>query len=169
MQRDIMEGRPSELSSQNGAVVRLGRKEGVPVPLNEFIYSSLTPLELRARGEVQFERQEPHGTCLSGGAAILCHQAIVAGHCPSLQPPDGTHLRHVGKAEHSFPVIVHQEDILHRTDCADRRELQCPLPSAEDAREGPRMQESYHDKGLNVMVSLNNPLKISLRSLSFPR
>lgn len=54
MQRDIMEGRPSELLSQNGAVVRLGREGGVPVPLNEFIYSSLTPLELRARGEVQF-------------------------------------------------------------------------------------------------------------------
>ncbi len=54
MQRDIMEGRPSELSSQNGAVVRLGRERGVPVPLNEFIYSSLLPLELRARGEVQF-------------------------------------------------------------------------------------------------------------------
>ena len=64
MQRDIMEGRPSELSSQNGAVVRLGRKGGAPVPLNEFIYSSLTPLELRARGEVQFKPQERHSECL---------------------------------------------------------------------------------------------------------
>jgi 2-dehydropantoate 2-reductase len=54
MQRDIIDGRPSELLSQNGAVVRLGREGGVPVPLNEFIYSSLLPLELRARGEVQF-------------------------------------------------------------------------------------------------------------------
>jgi 2-dehydropantoate 2-reductase len=54
MQRDIMDGRPSELSSQNGAVVRLGREGGVPVPLNEFIYSSLLALEMRARGQVQF-------------------------------------------------------------------------------------------------------------------
>lgn len=54
MQRDIMEGRPSELSSQNGAVVRLGREVGELAPLNQFIYSSLLPLEMKARGEVQF-------------------------------------------------------------------------------------------------------------------
>ncbi len=54
MQRDIMEGRPSELSSQNGAVVRLGREVGELARLNEFIYSSLLPLEMKARGEVQF-------------------------------------------------------------------------------------------------------------------
>ena len=54
MQRDIMEGRPSELASQNGAVVRLGQEVGVATPLHAFIYHSLLPLELRARGEVEF-------------------------------------------------------------------------------------------------------------------
>ncbi len=54
MQRDIAEGRPSELESWNGAVVRLGREAGVSVSLHEFIYGSLLPLELRARGETPF-------------------------------------------------------------------------------------------------------------------
>lgn len=54
MQRDIMAGRPSELESQNGAVVRLGEEEGVATPLHAFIYHSLLPLELRARGQIQF-------------------------------------------------------------------------------------------------------------------
>ncbi|HXB53227.1 MAG TPA: 2-dehydropantoate 2-reductase [Vicinamibacteria bacterium] len=49
MQRDILEGRPSELEYQNGAVVRLGREGGVPVAVNEFIYRCLLPSELRAR------------------------------------------------------------------------------------------------------------------------
>ena len=55
MQRDIMAGRPSELESQNGAVVRLGQEVGVATPLHAFIYHSLTPLEMRARGRVEFE------------------------------------------------------------------------------------------------------------------
>ena len=54
MQRDIMEGRPSELAYQNGAVVRLGQEVGVITPVHSFIYRSLWPLELRARGEVEF-------------------------------------------------------------------------------------------------------------------
>jgi 2-dehydropantoate 2-reductase len=54
MQRDVMEGRPSELESQNGAVVRLGQEVGVATPLHAFIYRSLLPLEMRARGRVQF-------------------------------------------------------------------------------------------------------------------
>jgi len=54
MQRDIIEGRPSELDSQNGAVVRLGQEVGVATPLHSFIYHSLLPLELQARGQVQF-------------------------------------------------------------------------------------------------------------------
>jgi 2-dehydropantoate 2-reductase len=54
MQRDIVAGRPSELESQNGAVVRLGREVAVPTPLHAFIYHSLLPLELRARGQLQF-------------------------------------------------------------------------------------------------------------------
>jgi 2-dehydropantoate 2-reductase len=55
MQRDIMGGRPSELDTQTGAVVRLGREAGVETPLNSFFYAALLPLELRARGEVRFE------------------------------------------------------------------------------------------------------------------
>jgi 2-dehydropantoate 2-reductase len=54
MHRDILEGRPSELSSQNGAVVRMGQMLGVPTPVHAFIYASLLPQELRARGELQF-------------------------------------------------------------------------------------------------------------------
>jgi 2-dehydropantoate 2-reductase len=49
MQRDLIEGRPSELEYQNGAVVRLARPAGVPVPVNAFLYASLLPAELKAR------------------------------------------------------------------------------------------------------------------------
>lgn len=49
MQRDILEGRPSELDAQTGTIVRLGREAGVPVPTNEFLYASLLPAELEAR------------------------------------------------------------------------------------------------------------------------
>jgi 2-dehydropantoate 2-reductase len=51
MQKDIMEGRPSELEAQNGAVLRMGRELGVPTPTHEFIYASLIPGELKARRE----------------------------------------------------------------------------------------------------------------------
>ncbi len=54
MQRDIMAHRPSELESQNEAVVRLGREAGIETPDNSFIYDSLLPLEMQARGELQF-------------------------------------------------------------------------------------------------------------------
>ena len=50
MQRDIMAGRPSELEAQTGAIVRLGRKTGVPTPAHDAIYAELLPLERRARG-----------------------------------------------------------------------------------------------------------------------
>jgi 2-dehydropantoate 2-reductase len=53
MARDIIEGRPSELHYQNGAVVRMGRKLGIPTPVNAFIYASLLPQEMQARGELQ--------------------------------------------------------------------------------------------------------------------
>ena len=49
MQRDIAAGKPSELESQNGAVVRMARESGVDVPTHEFIYAKLKPLEERAR------------------------------------------------------------------------------------------------------------------------
>lgn len=49
LQRDIMEGKPSELDAQNGTIVRLGRELGVPTPINELIYNCLQPLEKKAR------------------------------------------------------------------------------------------------------------------------
>jgi 2-dehydropantoate 2-reductase len=49
MQRDVQEGRPSELEYQTGAIVRLGRAAGVAVPVHEFLYASLLPRELKAR------------------------------------------------------------------------------------------------------------------------
>lgn len=52
MQRDIMEGRPSELDSQNGAVVRMGLESGVPTPIHTFLYHSLLPQEMVARGQI---------------------------------------------------------------------------------------------------------------------
>ncbi len=49
MQNDIMDGRPSELESQTGAVVRMGREVGIPTPVNEFLYAILLPMEINAR------------------------------------------------------------------------------------------------------------------------
>ena len=41
MQRDIAAGKPSELESQNGAVVRMARETGVDVPTHTLIYETL--------------------------------------------------------------------------------------------------------------------------------
>jgi 2-dehydropantoate 2-reductase len=49
MQRDVLMGRPSELDSQTGAVIRLGKQVGVATPLNDMIYAALLPQEKRAR------------------------------------------------------------------------------------------------------------------------
>jgi 2-dehydropantoate 2-reductase len=54
LQRDVMEGHPSELETQIGAVVRLGREAGVSTPQHTFIYHSLLPLELQARGQLKY-------------------------------------------------------------------------------------------------------------------
>lgn len=54
MQRDVIDGRPSELHEQCGAVVRFGEKKGVRTPINRYIYHSLLPLEHRARGIIVF-------------------------------------------------------------------------------------------------------------------
>ncbi|MDQ8730691.1 2-dehydropantoate 2-reductase [Bradyrhizobium sp. LHD-71] len=54
LQRDIVDGKMSELDYWNGAVVRLGREAAVPTPTNEFIYDCLLPHELRARGKIEF-------------------------------------------------------------------------------------------------------------------
>jgi 2-dehydropantoate 2-reductase len=49
MQRDIAEGKPSELEDIIGAVVRFGDQAGVPTPVTDCVYASLLPQELRAR------------------------------------------------------------------------------------------------------------------------
>jgi 2-dehydropantoate 2-reductase len=54
LQRDIEGGRPSELDALTGALVRLGAEVGVATPLHAFIYHTLLPQELRARGQLQF-------------------------------------------------------------------------------------------------------------------
>ncbi len=54
MQRDIIDGRPSELEAQSGALVRMGRESGVPTPVHAFLYASLLPQEQRARGQLEF-------------------------------------------------------------------------------------------------------------------
>jgi len=54
LQRDVMAGRPSELEAQIGAVVRFGQEADVATPQHTFIYGSLLPMELRARGKLQF-------------------------------------------------------------------------------------------------------------------
>jgi 2-dehydropantoate 2-reductase len=57
MQRDLAEGRPSELDYQVGAVVRLAALAGVEVPASTFLYASLLPAERRAR-----EQRRDRGT-----------------------------------------------------------------------------------------------------------
>lgn len=49
MQRDIVAGKPSELESQNGAVVRMAHEAGVAAPTHSYIYQTLKPLEQTAR------------------------------------------------------------------------------------------------------------------------
>jgi len=43
MQRDVAAGKPSELESQNGAVVRMAREAGIDVPTHTLIYQTLKP------------------------------------------------------------------------------------------------------------------------------
>lgn len=49
MQRDIGDGKPSELEAIIGVVVRLGEASGVPTPAMRYIYAGLLPQEQRAR------------------------------------------------------------------------------------------------------------------------
>jgi 2-dehydropantoate 2-reductase len=49
MQRDVVARRPSELESQNGAVVRMAKEVGVEVPTHELIYQTLKSLETRGQ------------------------------------------------------------------------------------------------------------------------
>jgi 2-dehydropantoate 2-reductase len=51
MQRDVLEGKPSELESIIGVMVRLGDELAVPAPAFRFLYATLLPQEKRARAE----------------------------------------------------------------------------------------------------------------------
>ena len=52
LQRDIMDGKPSELEAQAGAIVRMGREAGVQTPVCEMLYSLLLPQERKVRGSI---------------------------------------------------------------------------------------------------------------------
>ena len=47
MQRDLMQGKRSELEAQLGAIVRLGREHGIATPVNAMLYHCLLPQERR--------------------------------------------------------------------------------------------------------------------------
>lgn len=47
--RDVWEGKPSEIEHQNGTVVKLGEKHGIPTPVNRFVYHAILPMEMKAR------------------------------------------------------------------------------------------------------------------------
>jgi 2-dehydropantoate 2-reductase len=49
MQRDVMEGKPSELDNFNGFIVREGKKHKIKTPSNELIYNLLLPQENLAK------------------------------------------------------------------------------------------------------------------------
>lgn len=51
LQRDIMEGKPSELENFNGYIVKQGDLMQIDTPVNDFIYYSLRPMELDVRRE----------------------------------------------------------------------------------------------------------------------
>ncbi|CAL67977.1 ketopantoate reductase family protein [Christiangramia forsetii] len=48
-QRDIMNGKPSELYNFNGYIVKEGKKYGIETPVNRYIYECLKPMEEEAR------------------------------------------------------------------------------------------------------------------------
>ena len=54
MQRDIMEGRPSELEAQNGDIVHMGRMNNIPTSVHSFIYHSLLPQENLTRSPLDY-------------------------------------------------------------------------------------------------------------------
>ncbi len=47
LQRDLMEGKPSELENFNGYIVQQGDLLGIDTPVNDFIYYSLRPMEVK--------------------------------------------------------------------------------------------------------------------------
>ena len=53
MQRDIMEGKPSELDAQIGTIVRMGQEYNIPTPVHTFVYHSLLPQEILNRSRME--------------------------------------------------------------------------------------------------------------------
>jgi len=51
LQRDIIEGKPSELDAQPGAIVRMAREAKIATPVCEALYALLLPQERKARGD----------------------------------------------------------------------------------------------------------------------
>ncbi|HEY9529118.1 MAG TPA: ketopantoate reductase family protein [Anaerolineales bacterium] len=51
MQLDVESGRRTELESMVGVIGRKGGQLGIPTPMADFLYSSLLPVELKARSE----------------------------------------------------------------------------------------------------------------------
>jgi len=49
MQRDVMQGKPSELENFNGYIVKQGQELGIETPVNSFIYNCLLPQEQSVR------------------------------------------------------------------------------------------------------------------------
>jgi 2-dehydropantoate 2-reductase len=49
LQRDMMEGKPSELEAQTGTIVKMGLELGIPTPVNSFMYDCLLPQEKEAQ------------------------------------------------------------------------------------------------------------------------
>jgi 2-dehydropantoate 2-reductase len=56
LQRDIMEGKPSELEAQPGAIVRMAREANVATPTCDALYGLLLPQERKARGDASMTR-----------------------------------------------------------------------------------------------------------------
>jgi 2-dehydropantoate 2-reductase len=52
MQRDVMEGRPSELENFNGYIVKTGKELHISTPVNSFTYYALLPQEKKARKQL---------------------------------------------------------------------------------------------------------------------
>jgi 2-dehydropantoate 2-reductase len=71
MQRDLMEGRPSELDAQLGVICRLGWEYGVSIPLVRALYNSLAAREAIARGTQPQPVPPKTGRANVGGKTIL--------------------------------------------------------------------------------------------------
>jgi 2-dehydropantoate 2-reductase len=52
MLQDIEHGRPTEVESLNGAVVREGRRLGVPTPVNEELWRTVLALSEATRARI---------------------------------------------------------------------------------------------------------------------